>query len=119
MLSDGGPTDTADDVTHRYVESLGGGSWLDKIPVRVMRFAVTTGWSCIEPITGAIATTVDNFLLRAWFPNKTPRLFLKEAGLLAMETPRVRAPIQKGRSRNKACPCGSTIKYKHCCGASL
>lgn len=42
---------------------------------------------------------------------------LRERKFTANEYPRKsNATIKKGRNRNKACPCGSGLKYKRCCG---
>jgi hypothetical protein len=115
------PEESHADITQRYVESLGKSSVIEYIPVKVMRFATTLGIGTIQPVAGAIASGVDSFLLGKWFPKKSPRLFLKHAKSVIIKsvekiTPPTKRPSLSGRDRNRACSCGSELKYKHCCG---
>lgn len=115
-LSTGGQQETADETVARYLEAIGNPSLIDKLPVKSMRFAATTLWGGIEPISGAIAAAADTFLLSKWFPNRSPRLFMRQAKAILANRPVIQAPTIKGRDRNSLCACGSGSKYKHCCG---
>lgn len=112
----GAPGETADEAISRYVETIGTQSVVDSLTNKVLRFATTTGIGAAEPITGAVASAIDTFLLSKWFPVRSPRLFLKQAKVVLANTPVVKAPIMKGRDRNAVCSCGSGKKYKKCCG---
>ncbi|NBQ68906.1 MAG: hypothetical protein EBU46_08775 [Nitrosomonadaceae bacterium] len=115
-LSEGAPGATANETVARYVESIGNPCLLERLPVKIMRFAATTTWSALEPISGTAAATIDTFLLSKWFPITSPRLFMRQAKAILANTPVIRAPLVKGRDRNSPCSCGSEKKYKHCCG---
>ena len=81
-----------------------------------MRFVTTTAVGAVEPVTGALASAVDTFLLSKWFPGRSPRLFLKQAKVMLANTPVIRQPVMRGRDRNAPCSCGSGKKYKKCHG---
>ena len=71
-LATSSPGDQAEDIVRRYVDSLGKPSWLESIPVKLLRFAATTGIGTCEPISGAAASAIDTFLLSKWFPGRSP-----------------------------------------------
>jgi hypothetical protein len=112
----GAPTEGAEDIVKRYVDTVGQPSWIESLPVKVFRFATTAGWGAMEPASGTAASALDTFLLSKWFPARAPRLFLKQAKVVLANTPFIRPPVMKGRDRNSPCSCGSGKKYKHCCG---
>jgi hypothetical protein len=115
-FAQGAPSQTEEDIVARYVESIGKPSIVEKLPIKLLRFATTIGIGFVEPVTGGVATAVDTFLLNKWFPSKSPRLFLEQAKVVLANTPVVREPKMKGRDRNALCSCGSGKKYKKCCG---
>lgn len=115
-LAQGAPGATASETVARYVETIGNPGILERLPAKVMRFAATTAWGAIEPVSGAVVAAADTFLLSKWFPVASPRLFMRQAKVVLANTPVVRAPEVKGRDRNSPCSCGSGKKYKHCCG---
>jgi hypothetical protein len=117
-FAQGSPVDGTEDTVRRYVDSLGKPSWIDNIPTKILRFAVTAGLGAAEPLVGAAASLVDSFLLGKWFPYKSPRLFLRRAKVLFEATPTVPKPRASGKNRNRPCPCGSGKKFKKCCGAA-
>jgi hypothetical protein len=112
----GSPNETSEETIGRYVESIGATSWIDSLPAKILRFAGTTGLGALEPISGALATGIDSFLLSKWFPSKSPRLFMKQAKIVLKNTPVLKPPVMKGRDRNQPCSCGSGKKLKMCCG---
>jgi SEC-C motif len=115
-LSIGSPAETADETVRRYVETIGKPSIVDSLPSKVLRFASTTAWGALEPLSGAIAAAADTFLLSKWYPGKNPRLFMRQAKVVLANTPAIKSPNMKGRDRNAPCSCASGKKYKHCCG---
>lgn len=118
-LAAGGPSSTAEETVRRYVETVGKPSVIESLPAKLLRFAATTTWGAMEPISGGIAGAAETFLLSKWFPSTSPRLFLRQAKVVATNSPAIKAPLQKGRDRNALCSCGSGKKYKHCCGRAI
>ena len=114
------PKETSQEIVERYVNSLGQPSLIDRLPVKALRFGLTTGAGLIDPISGAVSSVVDSFLLKKWFPGKSPKLFIKHAkAVMVKERPKPASPQQPrmtGRDRNRLCSCGSRKKYKKCCG---
>ena len=73
-FADGQPNDSAQDTLRRYVDSIGKPTWIDALPMKLIRFATTAGLGVVEPVTGSLASAADSFL-SSWFPRKSPRLF--------------------------------------------
>jgi hypothetical protein len=116
-FAQGSPSESAEMTVRRYVESLGKPSWIDSIPMKMLRFGVTAAIGAIEPVSALVASVADNFLLSKWFPGKSPRLFMKHAKVILSSTPLIAKPVMRGRDRNHPCSCGSGKKFKRCCGA--
>jgi hypothetical protein len=112
----GSPAELAEETLRRYIESVGKQSLIESIPMKLLRFAVTTGIGSLEPVSGAVASAIDSFLLSKWFPGRSPRLFLKQAKVMLTNTPVIPRPVMRGRDRNLLCSCGSGKKLKKCCG---
>lgn len=112
----GAPSSTEEETVRRYIETIGKPGLVDSLPAKLMRFATTTGLGAVEPISGAIASAADTFLLSRWFPGRSPRLFLKQAKVMLANTPVIQAPLMRGKDRNAPCSCGSGKKLKKCCG---
>ncbi|WP_198138273.1 SEC-C metal-binding domain-containing protein [Pelobacter propionicus] len=112
----GAPSATEEETVRRYIETIGKPGLVDSVPTKILRFATTAGLGAIEPITGAIASAADTFLLSKWFPGKSPRLFMKQAKVMLTNSPVIQPPLMRGRDRNKPCSCGSGKKFKKCCG---
>lgn len=115
-FASGAPSSTQEETVRRYVETIGRPNWIETLPAKILRFATTTGVGVAEPISGAIISAADTFLLSKWFPAKSPRLFLKQAKVMLTKTPVIRPPVMHGRDRNAPCSCGSGKKFKKCCG---
>ena len=92
-FADGQPNDSAQETLRRYVESIGKPTWLDTLPMKLIRFATTTGLGVVEPATGGLASAADTFLLSRWFPRKSPRLFLREARSILADQSVVPKPL--------------------------
>lgn len=112
--------ETSQQIVERYVDSIGKPSFIERLPVKTLRFGVTTGAGLINPVTGAISSAVDSFMLSKWFPGKSPKLFVKHAKTVTVKSKpssdSLQAPRMTGRDRNRSCSCGSGKKYKKCCG---
>jgi SEC-C motif len=115
-LAAGSPSSTAQDTLRRYVESVGKPSLVETLPAKLLRFATTTTWGALEPVSGGIVAAAESFLLSKWFPGKSPRLFMRQAKVVVTNSPVIKAPQWKGRDRNAQCSCDSGKKYKQCCG---
>lgn len=115
-LASGSPSATAEETLRRYAETVGKTSLIEALPAKLLRFATTTTWGALEPISGGLAAAADTFLLSKWFPGTSPRLFMRQAKVVITNSPVIQAPVQKGRDRNAPCSCHSGKKYKHCCG---
>ncbi len=114
----GAPSDSATETLRRYVETIGKPSWIDSLPVKILRFATATGISVKAPISGLLISAADTFLLSKWFPAKSPRLFMRQAKVMLTNTPVIKPPMMRGRDRNASCSCGSGKKLKKCCGSN-
>ena len=112
----GAAAETENETVARYIETIANPTLIEKLPMKIMRFAATTTWGTFEPISGTLAAATDAFLLSKWFPVSSPRLFMRQAKAVLANKPVIRAPVVKGRDRNSLCSCGSGKKYKHCCG---
>ena len=115
-FADGQPNDSSEDTLRRYVESIGKPTWLDALPMKLIRIATTIGLGVVQPVAGGLASAADTFLLSKWFPRKSPSLFLRQARHILADQSAVPKPVMRGRSRNSPCPCGSGKKFKKCCG---
>jgi hypothetical protein len=62
LFAAGFATESAEATLRRYVESVGRPGWIESIPMKMLRFAATTGVGALEPISGAAASAVDSFL---------------------------------------------------------
>ncbi|MBY0408820.1 MAG: hypothetical protein K2Q97_01525 [Burkholderiaceae bacterium] len=62
-LAAGNPSSTAQETLRRYVESVGKLSLVESLPGKPLRFATTTIWGALEPISGGIVAAADSFLL--------------------------------------------------------
>lgn len=111
-----GPAATADEVVRRFVEDLNKPSWLNSLPARALRLALTTGVGILDPTAGIAASVAD--LGISEIHSKSPsRLFLEDAKVLVLQKERVERPASTTQRRNQPCYCGSGKKYKHCHGA--
>ena len=71
-------TDDARDLERLYVESLGKDSTLNSLPVKLIRFAITTSASIINPVIGLGLEVVDSFFVDKWLQGYSPVLFLDQ-----------------------------------------
>jgi hypothetical protein len=72
----------ARELERLYVESLGSTSFFTSLPVRILRFAVTTAVGLVHPIAGTVASAMDSFFIEKWLNGYSPKLFLNELGKL-------------------------------------
>lgn len=70
------PSD-ARELEKAYVSTLGRSSIYSSLPIRVIRFVVTTAAGVIEPISATVAGATDSFFIEKWLAGYSPRLFLE------------------------------------------
>lgn len=75
-LREANPQDNRD-LEKAYVQVLGKSSLAESLPVRSIRFAVTT-IAGVNPIAGFVAGFIDNFFVDKWLSGYSPKLFLDE-----------------------------------------
>jgi len=69
---------SARDLERAYVATLGQSSLVDSLPIRTMRFAITSIASVINPAVGLGSSVIDSFFLDKWLKGYSPKLFLDE-----------------------------------------
>jgi hypothetical protein len=114
----GKPTDQAEDTLRRYKDSIEKEYWCENIMMKTVRLAVLTVAGAVLPGTAIIALSIADMylpsLIKKWFPNKSPSIFLESAKTI-LESSAISPPTSKGRDRNRLCSCGSNKKFKFCC----
>jgi hypothetical protein len=69
------------DLEKAYVHMLGKTKLADSLPLRIIRFAITTA-AGKNPIAGVIAGAIDNFFVDKWLSGYSPKLLLDELSKL-------------------------------------
>jgi len=115
------PQNSHKDIVNTFVESLRQTAFADSYLMKTLRLVTTTAIGLSNGSAGVAACWLDTFLLNEWFPDKSPRLFLKQIKSVVIKSAEkekviVASPKQSGRDRNRPCSCGSGQKYKYCCG---
>lgn len=75
----------ARDVEKLYIESLGNKTLINSLPLRAMRFALTTAVGVLDPTLGLLTGVVDSFFVDKWLSGYSPKLFLDELSKITME----------------------------------
>jgi hypothetical protein len=65
-----------------YVDSLEKKLWIETLPGKSLRFAITTGIGVINPPVGLVISVIDNFYLERWMKGYSPKIFLDEISKL-------------------------------------
>lgn len=91
-LAAGAPREEASDTVRRYIDSLDKVGFVDSLPVKLLRFAVTTGIGALDPAAGLVANVADSFFLNKWFPERSPKLFMEEAKLVMSQASAIPHP---------------------------
>lgn len=69
------PSD-ARELERMYVAGLGKTHFVDRLPAKVIRFAITTVAGALHPVPGIIAGVADSFFVDLWLKGYAPKLFL-------------------------------------------
>jgi len=75
----------ARDIERLYVESLGNKALIDSLPLRAIRFAITSIASAVSPAIGLPFGIVDSFFANKWLSGYSPKLFLDELSRIKIE----------------------------------
>ncbi|WP_051299875.1 SEC-C metal-binding domain-containing protein [Methylobacter luteus] len=115
------PQNSHEDIVNAFKDSLEQTSIADSYLMKTLRFVITTAIGVQSTPAGIAACALDTFWLNKLFPDKSPRLFLKQIKSVVVKSAEkekvdVAPPNQSGRDRNRPCSCGSGKKYKKCCG---
>ena len=83
-LREADPSDSRD-LEKAYVKALGRSTLADSLPLRALRFALTTAAGLI-PGAGLAAGAIDSFFVDKWLKGYSPKLLLDELQRLSVET---------------------------------
>ena len=70
--------DDARELERLYVSSLGEKNFVDSLPIRLLRFAVTIAAGAFSPIAGLGVDVVDSFFVDRWLKGYTPKILLDQ-----------------------------------------
>lgn len=84
-------TGNARDLEKMYVSSLGKKSFYEKLPTKIIRFAITKAADVLLPLSGTILDVADSFFVERWLRGYSPRLFLDQLRKIqGLKVPRAR-----------------------------
>ena len=69
------------DLAKAYVQVLGKTTLADSLPLRTLRFAITSV-AGLNPVAGVVVSAFDNFFVDKWLSGYSPKLFLDELSKL-------------------------------------
>jgi len=75
----------ARNIERLYVASLGNKALIDSLPLRAIRFAITSIASAVSPAIGLPFGIVDSFFVNKWLSGYSPKLFLDELSKIRIE----------------------------------
>lgn len=75
----------ARNIERLYVASLGNKALIDSLPLRAIRFAITSIASAVSPAIGLPLGIVDSFFVNKWLSGYSPKLFLDELSKIRIE----------------------------------
>ena len=75
----------ARNIERLYVASLGNKALIDSLPLRAIRFAITSVASAVSPAIGLPFGIVDSFFVNKWLSGYSPKLFLDELSKIRIE----------------------------------
>lgn len=78
-------TKDARDIEKLYVESLGNKTLVNSLPLKAIRFAITSAVSASSPVIGLALGVVDSFFVNKWLSGYSPKLFLDELSKIKIE----------------------------------
>lgn len=71
-----------ENIISNYIEDITSSGWINRTPVKVLRYLTTTGLGFINPAAGVLTSIVDTFLLEkinlGWNPNQFINSSLKK-----------------------------------------
>lgn len=70
--------DNVDELGRMYVASLENATWAQRVPMRVLRFAITAAIGVFDTPTGVVVGAIDNFFVERYVSGYRPRLMLDD-----------------------------------------
>jgi hypothetical protein len=58
--------------------------FIDSLPIKTIRFLITTCAGLIEPLTGLTTGVIDSFFVQKWLAGYSPRLFIDDLRKLSI-----------------------------------
>lgn len=104
-------------ILDSYREALTKTSFLDRLPMKLLRFSATKAISVVAPVSGFVASTIDSFFLKKWLPKKGPVIYMSNIKSFVEDELAKKTPVPKVIARNDPCWCRSGKKFKKCHGA--
>lgn len=83
-LREADPSDSRD-LEKAYVQALGRSTLAESLPLRALRFALTTAVGILRPDIGLVAGAIDSFFVDKWLKGYSPKLFFDELQRLSVE----------------------------------
>ncbi len=71
-------TGNARDLEKMYVSSLGHKSFYERLPTKMIRFAITKAADVLLPGSGTVLEVADSFFVERWLQGYSPKLFLDQ-----------------------------------------
>jgi hypothetical protein len=71
-------TKDAKEIVKLYIESLKNKTLINSLPLKILRFAITSLVGAINPPIGLSVSAIDSFFVEKWLSGFSPRLFLDE-----------------------------------------
>ncbi len=75
----------ARDLEKLYVETLRNKSIVQSLPIKLLRFFISTGIGFIEPVSGTITGVMDNFIIDKMANGYNPSIFINDLNKLTIE----------------------------------
>ena len=72
------------DLGKAYVSTLESIPFIDSLPIKTIRFLITTCAGLIEPLTGLTTGVIDSFFVQKWLAGYSPRLFIDDLRKLSI-----------------------------------
>ena len=76
----------ARELEQAFVSSLTSSDASSSLPVKMLRFVITTGVGTLFPPAGIVLDAIDSFFVDKWLQGYSPRLFLDSLSRLASDS---------------------------------
>ncbi len=73
------------EIVKLYIESLKNRALISSLPLKILRFAITSFVGAINPPVGLSVSAIDSFFVEKWLSGFSPRLFLDELSKIKID----------------------------------